>query len=139
MEWIDRTEADDDAERLEFAIGRKTRMSWLNTEQVRGIGLEIGTHLDVVSSDRAQPPCDPLAWVQDAAASRSLCTKCGQQGRQQWFCRQYGADLQRWCPKCMSYNKNNMPESTLHTSDAQPMIVRLRATAENAILHECTP
>lgn len=138
VEWIERTEADDDAERLEFGISRKARMSWLNTQEVRGIDLKIGEDLDVVSLDHAQPQRDPLAWAQADKASHSTCSKCGDLGKKQWYTRQYGSELQRWCPGCIRFHRNNMTESAVHRSEEQPVIIRLRSAAENAILRECT-
>ena len=112
-------------------------MCWLNTQEVRGI-LDLDQDLEVVSTDQAQAPRDPLQWAQAEEPSRGMCTKCGDEGRKQWHTRMYGAEQQRWCPGCIAYHENNMTESAVHTSEEQPMVVRLLAAAENGILRECT-
>ena len=101
VEWIERTEADDDAERLEFEIRPRSRMCWLNTQEVRGI-LDFEKDLEVVSTDQALAARDPIQWVQAEKPSKGMCTKCGDEGRKQWYTGIERCDVMPWGLKTLN-------------------------------------
>ena len=130
VEWLERT-AEQDLERLEFTTVLRPRRWVLNTQEVRMIGL----HMDRQGIEPAT--AQPAEWKAHSAHS-ACCTQCGEIGKKRWFTRQDGVNLQKLCPTCMSYHRNNVQRSEEHISNSAVCVFRLSKETESQILSECT-
>ena len=80
---------------------------------------------------------DPAEWKQAAHAHNACCTQCGTIGKKRYFTRRDGIKLQKLCPTCMDYQRNNLRHDAQAQAESELSVYRLGRDVEGDILTEC--